>query len=82
MLTTRARLDRLYQDKTIDVTEMRRRKLAIFGQLHTEYLEIRQHWRGDSRYDRAFAKPWNNALISTNGTPLLQLRVARGGHCQ
>ena len=31
---------------------------------------------------RTTAKPWNSALSSTNGIPLVERRAARGGHGQ
>jgi predicted aminopeptidase len=47
---------------------MRLEKKAIFVKLHEEYLQIRQRWQGDSLYDRAFKKPWNNARLNTVST--------------
>ena len=49
-------------------------KNAIFAGLHTRLL-----WRfagrhhGDSLYDRAFAKPWNNARLNTVAPPTTTL---------
>jgi predicted aminopeptidase len=47
---------------------MRRGKAAILQQMREDYAQIRARWRGDSRYDRTFAKPWNNARLNTVAT--------------
>ena len=43
-------------------------KAAVFVRMKHEYARIRRHWQGDSRYDREFAKPWNNARLNTVAT--------------
>jgi len=68
LLDTRDKLARLYAEKNLSPEEMRRRKNAIFAGLQTRYLEVRRHHHGDSLYDRAFAKPWNNARLNTVAT--------------
>ena len=68
LLDTRAKLGQLYAQKNLSPEEMRRRKATIFVQLHAGYLEIRRQHHGDSVYDRAFAKPWNNARLNTVAT--------------
>jgi predicted aminopeptidase len=68
LLSTRAKLNRLYLDPSIGVALKRQRKAAIFQGMRAEYALIRQRWRGDSRYDRTFAKPWNNARLNTVAT--------------
>ncbi len=68
LLATREKLDRLYQEESLSAQEKRGEKMAIFERLRAEYAIIRQRWRGDSRYDRAFAKPWNNARLNTVAT--------------
>jgi predicted aminopeptidase len=47
---------------------MREHKAIVFTELHSGYLEIRRRHHGDSLYDRAFAKPWNNARLNTVAT--------------
>jgi predicted aminopeptidase len=68
LLDTRARLARLYAETQLTPAEMRRRKNEIIAGLHTRYLDIRRRLLGDSLYDRAFAKPWNNARLNTVST--------------
>jgi predicted aminopeptidase len=68
LLMTRGKLDRLYHDASLSLDEKRRRKAAVFQRMRTDYAIIRKRWRGDSRYDRAFAKPWNNARLNTVAT--------------
>lgn len=68
LLATRERLAHLYGRKGMDVAQMRREKAAVFQQMREQYQVIRQRWHGDSRYDRAFAKPWNNARLNTVAT--------------
>jgi len=68
LLATRERLAHLYGRKGIDVGQMRREKAAVFQRMREQYQVIRQRWHGDSRYDRAFAKPWNNARLNTVAT--------------
>ena len=47
---------------------MRSGKAAVFKRMREEYAQIRARWRGDSRYDRTFAEPWNNARLNTVAT--------------
>jgi predicted aminopeptidase len=68
LLATRDKLAALYAQKNLSPAEMRRRKSAIYAGLHTGYLEVRRRHHGDSLYDRAFAKPWNNARLNTVAT--------------
>jgi predicted aminopeptidase len=68
LLHTRDQLAKLYAQKGLSPEEMRRRKNALFADLHTGYLEVRRLHHGDSLYDRAFAKPWNNARLNTVAT--------------
>ena len=68
LLQTREKLNRLYLSKSSTVAQMRRGKAAILQQMREEYARIRARWRGDSRYDRTFAKPWNNARLNTVAT--------------
>lgn len=64
LLDTRQKLKRLYADKSRDPEAMRRGKEAIFKAMREEYAR----WHGDSRYDRALAKPWNNARLNSVAT--------------
>ena len=68
LLATRARLARLYRDQSLSAEQMRRAKAEVFAGLSKRYQGIRQYWQGDSRYDLAFAKPWNNARLNTVAT--------------
>ena len=68
LLHTREKLNHLYSSRCCSVTQMRRGKGAILQQMREEYAQIRAHWRGDSRYDRTFAKRWNNARLNTVAT--------------
>lgn len=68
LLHTREKLGQLYKRRDLSPGQMRARKAAILTELHTGYLEIRRRHHGDSLYDRAFAKPWNNARINTVAT--------------
>jgi predicted aminopeptidase len=68
LLATREKLKQLYARKGLSPDQMRLEKKAIFVKLHEEYLQIRQRWQGDSLYDRAFKKPWNNARLNTVST--------------
>lgn len=45
--------------------QMRKAKQAVLDSLKVRYAEMRKHWRGDSRYDRFFARPINNARLCT-----------------
>jgi predicted aminopeptidase len=65
LLATREKLGGLYARHDLAPAQMRERKAAILAQLHTGYLDIRRRHHGDSLYDRAFAKPWNNARLNT-----------------
>lgn len=68
LLKTREKLRALYARTDLDVARMRREKAAVFEGMRARYGGIRQRWHGDSRYDRAFAKPWNNARLNTVAT--------------
>lgn len=68
LLKTRDRLGRLYRDKARSVAQMRREKAAIFARMRQESAQLRARWPGDSRYDRTFSKPWNNARLNTVAT--------------
>jgi predicted aminopeptidase len=67
-LATRKKLNRLYQNQSISIQQMRQEKAAIFAHMNAEYALIRQRWHGDSRFDRTFATPWNNARLNTVAT--------------
>ena len=64
LLDTRQKLKRLYADKTSTPDAMRREKTAVLENMHQQCAQ----WRGDSRYDRTFEKPWNNARLNSVAT--------------
>lgn len=68
LLRTRVKLRQLYARHDLSPAQMREHKAIIFTELHADYLEIRRRHHGDSLYDRAFAKPWNNARLNTVAT--------------
>jgi predicted aminopeptidase len=68
LLETRQKLKRLYAEKTRSPGEMRSGKAAVLTRMREDYAQIRARWRGDSRYDRTFAAPWNNARLNTVAT--------------
>jgi predicted aminopeptidase len=68
LLATREQLRRLYEQTQLSPQQMRARKAAIVAGLRTDYLAIRAKHPGDSVYDRAFQKPWNNARLNTIAT--------------
>jgi predicted aminopeptidase len=68
LLRTRATLKEIYADRTRMPDDLRREKAAVFSRMRGEYAHIRKRWRGESRYDRAFEKPWNNARLNTVAT--------------
>lgn len=74
LLRTREKLQRLYLSKPGEpgepgrVAQMRRGKAAILRTIREEYARIRARWGGASRYDRTFAKPWDNARLNTVAT--------------
>ncbi|HSI15958.1 MAG TPA: aminopeptidase [Chthoniobacter sp.] len=68
LLHTREKLRQLYAQRGLSPEQMRAHKATILTELHTGYLEIRRQHHGDSLYDRAFAKPWNNARLNTMAT--------------
>jgi predicted aminopeptidase len=65
LLHTREKLRQQYARQDLSPAQMRERKTVILAQLHAGYLEIRQRHHGDTVYDRAFSKPWNNARLNT-----------------
>jgi len=68
LLRTREKLRQLYVRHDLSSAQMREHKAIAFTELHSGYLEIRRRHHGDSLYDRAFAKPWNNARLNTVAT--------------
>lgn len=68
LLATREELKHLYARTSQATVERRRMKAAVFARMKDKYARIRRQWRGDSRYDREFAKPWNNARLNTVAT--------------
>lgn len=64
LLATRDALKHEFATSTDPATTKR----ACFTQMNKRYEAIRQHWRGDSRYDRYFALPMNNARLNSVAT--------------
>ena len=64
LLHTRDDLQQLYKTHRPE-EEMRKAKQANLDGLKARYAEVKSHWAGDSRYDRFFAKPINNARLCT-----------------
>lgn len=68
LLDTRTNLKNLYEKDGGDAEAKRTAKAAIFAQMQERYGEIKKRAKGDSRYDRFFAKPMNNARLNTVAT--------------
>jgi predicted aminopeptidase len=68
LLESRQKLKAIYAQKARSPEEMRGEKAAVFARMREGYARIRARWRDDSRYDRTFAKPWNNARLNTVAT--------------
>ena len=64
LLQTRDELKVLYASGE-PMDQMRQAKHTLLATLHSRYATIKQRWNGDSRYDRFFAKPINNARLCT-----------------
>jgi predicted aminopeptidase len=64
LLDTRTRLQAAYATPG----DHREQKQRLFKEMEQRYATIRQRWQGDSRYDRFFAKPMNNARLNTVAT--------------
>jgi predicted aminopeptidase len=64
LLSTRSELKSIYT-QPLPAEELRRRKAESFDRMKQSYTGIRQRWKGDSRYDRYFALPMNNARLNT-----------------
>ena len=64
LLQTRGELKRLYATEQTPVS-MRQAKATTLATLNKRYAEVRTRWNGDSRYDRFFSKPVNNARLCT-----------------
>ncbi len=68
LLQTRGLLKRVYANTGTPPAELRREKATAFARMRQEYAELSRRWTGKSRYDEAFAKPWNNARLNTVAT--------------
>lgn len=68
LLATREKLRQVYARHDLSPAQMRAHKAGVLTQLHAGYLEIRRRHHGDSLYDEAFTKPWNNARLNTVAT--------------
>ena len=67
LLQTRDDLKKLYRTER-PADEMRKAKIETLGLLNTRYAAVKSKWQGDSRYDRLFSKPINNARLCTIAT--------------
>lgn len=67
LLGTRAELEKLYKKSAPDET-LRQAKAATFQRMLARYAHIKGRWTGESRYDRFFEKPMNNARLNTVAT--------------
>ena len=63
VIARRHALGELYAEK-IPVTEMRKRKAAMFDALAQDYAGLKQSWGGYAGYDRFFDEP-NNAKLAS-----------------
>lgn len=64
LLRTRETLKTAYATKA----DKRVAKTRCFSAMQSDYAAIKQRWTGDSRYDRFFAVPMNNARLNTVAT--------------
>jgi predicted aminopeptidase len=83
LLTTRSRLEALY-DSGVPEAVMARRKQAIFQQLQSEYAAYKTRHHGDGRYDRWMAQGLNNAHLALVATyqglePMLRRMLKESG---
>ncbi len=61
----RTELTKLYAaNRSLPIEQQRQAKAAAMASLQDDYQVIRQRWGGDSRYDRFFKVPMNNARLS------------------
>lgn len=67
LLATRAELEKLYARPEPEKA-MRQAKSDTFLRMRQKYEGIKRRWTGDSRYDRFFEKPMNNARLNTVAT--------------
>ncbi|MBL9113620.1 MAG: aminopeptidase [Verrucomicrobiaceae bacterium] len=70
MLTAkRPELQKLYEaNRKLPVEQQRGAKKAAMEAIKNDYLRIRAGWAGDSRYDKMFKVPMNNARLCTLST--------------
>jgi len=67
LLSTRGELETLYATPS-SAPSLREAKAAAFQRMQIRYGEIKRRWTGDSRYDRFFEQPMNNARLNTVAT--------------
>jgi predicted aminopeptidase len=65
LLQTRQQLEQSYAQKGATPEQLHAVKVETFARMNKRYASIRAQWQGDSRYDRYFAKPMNNARLNT-----------------
>jgi predicted aminopeptidase len=81
---TRRELDEVYASASPD-EDKRRRKRAVFAELHDRYQALRDgSWGGFKGYDRFFAQPLNNAHLAAIGAyydrvPAFEVLMRRTG---
>lgn len=85
VLTTRQRLEEVYQQHHLPRATLVLEKKRIFNRLQTEYAVLKQRWDGYSGYDNWFAKDLNNAKLLSVVTyqdyvPAFQTLLVKQGH--
>jgi predicted aminopeptidase len=69
LISRRPRLQKLYESNRSKSTEQQREaKKRAMADIDAEYRRIRARWAGDSRYDKLFKEPMNNARLCTLAT--------------
>jgi predicted aminopeptidase len=65
VMTTRDRLQAVYEDPKLSTDEKLRRKGEVIEQLRAEYAELKKQLGGKAGYDAWIAAPINNAKLNT-----------------
>ncbi len=68
ILRTRDRLKKEYALPDLSDEPRRAMKNKTFADMRGEYEQIKSKWKADTRYDRWFAKPLNNARLNSIAT--------------
>lgn len=69
LLTTRDRLATVYQEKIPDASK-RKEKQKVLTEMKKDYESIKSHWPSHMNFDKWFAKPINNARLTSTMTYL------------